>query len=109
VRLREIRGRPTEHFHFLLEELVTFTKLTKLSILGPGETGFMALFDAFFSEPFVERADMDTEVLRDLRKCDFRAAAHRDLYDVVSELSGVTRGHRFILPGQQKLATLNVT
>lgn len=74
MRLREIRGRPTEHFHFLLKEFVPSAKLTKLSILRPGDTGFLALFDAFFSEPFIERANVDAEVLRDLRKCHFRAA-----------------------------------
>ncbi|MCW2287741.1 hypothetical protein EDF60_1341 [Leucobacter luti] len=109
MRLREIRGRTTQHFHFLLKELVPFTKLTKLSILRPGDTGFLALFDAFFSKPFVERSDVNTEVLRDLRECDLRAAIQRDPDDVVTELSGVTRGHRFILPGQPKLAMSNVT
>ncbi|MCW2289015.1 hypothetical protein M2253_002112 [Leucobacter luti] len=109
MRLREIRGCTTQHFNFLLEEFVPLAKLTQLSILGPGDTGFLALLDAFFSEPFVERANVDSEVLRDLRECHFRAAIQRDLYDVVSELSGVARGHRLILPGQPKLAMLNVT
>lgn len=92
MRLRKIRGRTTKHFHFLFKELVPFTKLTKLSILRPGDAGFLALFDAFFSEPFIERADVDSEVFRDLRECDFRAAIQRDLYDVVAELFRVARG-----------------
>src|SRR5699024_10153684 len=74
ARLREIRSRTSEHFHFLFEEFVPSAKLTKISILGPGDTRFLALFDAFFSEPFVERADMDSEFFRDVRKCDCRAA-----------------------------------
>ena len=78
MRLREIRGRPSEHFHFLLEELVAFAKLTKFRILGTRDAGFLALFDAFFSEPFVERADVDSEVLRDLRQCDLRITIQRD-------------------------------
>jgi hypothetical protein len=93
----------------LLEELVAFAKFTEFSVLGPGDTGFLALFNAFLSQPFTEGADVDSEVLRDLRECDLRAAIQRDLYDVVAELSGVTRGHRCILPGQQRLAMLNVT
>src|SRR5699024_11310475 len=87
MRLGKIRGRTTKHFHFLFEEFVPLAKLTKLSILGPGDTGFLALFDAFFSEPFIERANVNTEVLRDLRECHFWAAIQRDLYDVVTELS----------------------
>jgi len=109
VCLGKIRRRTTKHFHFLLKELVPFTKLTKLSVLGPGHAGFLALFDAFFSEPFIEGSDVDSEVFRDLRECGFWAPIQRDLYDVVAELFRVTRRHRFILPGQQKLAMLNVT
>lgn len=112
MRLGKIRRRTTKHFHFLLEELVPFAKLPKLpklSILGTGDTGLLALFDAFLSELFIERADMDSEVFRDLRQHHLRAAIQGDLHDVVAELFGVTRGHRFILPGQPKLAVLNVT
>ena len=74
MRLREIRGRPTEHFHFLLKELVTFTKLAKFSILGTRDAGFLARFNTFFSQPIIERADMDAEVSRDLRECHVWAA-----------------------------------
>ncbi|WP_251381709.1 MULTISPECIES: hypothetical protein [unclassified Leucobacter] len=65
------------------------------------------MFDAFFSGPFIERVDVDSEVFRDLRECDFWVAIQRDLYDVVTELFGVTRGYGFIFPGQQKPAMLN--
>lgn len=47
--LREVRGRATEDFDFLLEELVLFAELAKFSVLGPGDTGFLARLDAFFS------------------------------------------------------------
>ena len=67
------------------------------------------MFDAFFSESFIEGSDVDAEVLRDLRECHVRAAIQRDPDDVVAELFGVTRRHRVILPGQPKLAMLNVT
>lgn len=95
-----------EHFHFLFEEFVAFAELTKFSILGTRDAGFLALFDAFLSESFIEGSNVDAEVFRDLRQCHFRAAIQRDPHDVVTELFGITKRHRFILPGQPKLAML---
>lgn len=74
MRLGKIRGRTAEHFHFLFEEFVAFAELTKFSILGTRDAGFLARFNTFCSQPFIERADMDTEVSRDLRKCHVWAA-----------------------------------
>ena len=93
----------------MLEELVAFAKFTQLSILRPRDTGFPALFDAFFTEPVLECADVDSEVSRDLRECHFRAASQRDPDDVVAELFGVAGGHSLSLPSQPKLDMLNVT
>lgn len=69
----------------MFEELVPLAKFTQLSVLGTSDTVFLALFYSFFSQQFVEGAD------------------------VAAEVFGVTRKHRFILPGQLKLAMLNVT
>lgn len=81
MRLGKIRGRTTEHFHFLLKELVAFAKLTRFSILRTGDTGFLALFDAFFSEPFIERSDVDSKVVRvarvSLAGCDLARSSRR--------------------------------
>ena len=41
----------------------------------------------------IEGADMDVEVLRDLRERDFWVTVQRDAYDVVSELLGIFCGH----------------
>lgn len=109
MRLREIRSRTTQDLDFLFEELVTFAELAKFSVLGPGDTGFLALFNAFLALPFIERADVDAEVFRDLRERDIGVTIQGDLHDVVAELFGVTRGHGDILPGEPKLAMLNVT
>nr|WP_232299776.1 hypothetical protein [Leucobacter komagatae] len=104
-----MRGRTTQHFHFLFEELAVCAKLTQLSGLRTRGTAFLALFDVFLTEPFAERADVNAEVFRDLRECHFWAKAQRDLHEIVAELFGVTRGPGFILAAQQKLAMLNVT
>lgn len=91
MRLREVRSRTAQDFDFLFEELVPFAEFAKFSILGPGDTGFLVLFDAFLAQSFVERADVDSEVLRDLRKCYVWATIQRDPHDIVTELFGVTR------------------
>lgn len=49
MRLGKIRGRTAEHFHFLFEEFVAFAELTKFSILGTRDAGFLARFNTFGS------------------------------------------------------------
>ena len=43
----------TKHFHFLFEEPVAFAGLTKFSILGTRDAGFLARFNTFFSQPSI--------------------------------------------------------
>lgn len=88
VLLGEIRVRTAKRFDFLLEELVPFAELAKLSVLRTSHAGFLALFEAFQTKPFVERAEVDAEVLRDLSEYHPCAAVSPDPYDVVAELLG---------------------
>ena len=55
-------------------------------MLGACDPGLIALFDASLLEPFIEGADVDAEVLRDLRARDSRVAVQHDAHDVVTVL-----------------------
>ncbi|ALD63098.1 hypothetical protein AFL94_03145 [Arthrobacter sp. LS16] len=66
-------------------------------------------FNTFFTQPFIKGADVDTEVFSDLCERDIGVTIQGDPHDVVTELFGITRRHGFILPGQQKLVSSNVT
>lgn len=68
MRLREICGRTAQHLDFLLKELVATPEFSELVALGPGEARLLALLNTGLSEPFVERADVDTEILRNLAR-----------------------------------------
>lgn len=64
MRLREICGRATQHLDLLLKELVPAAELSEFIILRASAARFLTNLSAFLTEPFIERADVDAEVIR---------------------------------------------
>lgn len=94
----------------LLQEAVAFTQFPQFSGLGRGHARLLTGFDPSLTHPLVQRADMETEVLRDLSQRDIRITIQSDTNDILAELLGKRLGHTDILPGQpSQLATSDVT
>lgn len=97
MSLRQIRRRTAKNFYLLLENAVSFPQLRRL---GPGLTRRFTRLDTRVTEALIEGADVNPEVLRDLRHRDPGLTVHSDPNNVVTELFRIRLRHGDILPSQ---------